>query len=140
MKLLVALFLLAVPVFSQPAILDDWHCGTGTASSSGSVTVITCPESHGLANGSYVSIWGATGSWLRLNTEQESTLRMTLDANGTTVYVNDTEYLENTAGSTWEIYPETTYSSCSGAKQEFVSLSAINDSRTLTLSARALSG
>ncbi|HUI78001.1 MAG TPA: Ig domain-containing protein [Bryobacteraceae bacterium] len=140
MKLLIAFVLAAVPSFPQPAILDDWNGATGTAVASTSPTIITINEPHGLASGSYVSIWGATGNWVRLNTQQESYLRMTLDANGTTVYLNDTEYLENTAGSTWQIFPEETYASCSGAKQEIVSLSTINDSRSLTLSGRGLTG
>lgn len=140
MKPLIVLVLTATPSFAQTAILDDWNGATGTAVASTSPTIITTNEPYGLANGSYVSISGATGNWVRLNTQQESILRMTLDANGTTVYLNATEFLENTPGSTWQIFPETTYASCSGSKQEIVSLGTINDNRSLTLSGRGLSG
>lgn len=134
-----------VPLFSQPAILDDWKAAsvTAVASPAGGPTVITTANPHGLVTGMYVAIHGATasgsnGQWVNLNTQQEVYLRMTLSSAGTLAYVSDTTRLEPTTNSTWEL---TTGGDCvSGITQnnEYVSISGFPSNRTATLNGRGL--
>lgn len=121
--------------FAQPAILDDWHGSTGTASAGpGAQTTITTPDAHGFSTGDHLQITGATGLWAPLNTQVLLNIRVPLSSNGTTVYLNDTSTMENTPGQTYQIYPETSYGSCtSGNAREIVTLNSILDNRSVSV-------
>jgi hypothetical protein len=137
---MLVLSLLSVAVgVAQPVPLENFSCSTGTvtASPSGGPTTIQCLDAAGspqdliFPTGSHVMIWGATGNWKPLNTQTFQVLKMVVSSTGTTMYLNDTGMMENTPGSTWQIYPETTNATCSSTEQ--VTLSSIVDGRTITV-------
>jgi hypothetical protein len=140
MKYSLTLLLFAVPLYAQQVPLENFTCATGTVTGQllGGPTTIQCQDANGnpqnlvFPAGSHIIIWGATGNWKPLNTQSFQIMRWGMSSTDTTMILNDTGMMENTPGSTWQIYPESGQASCSNGagSQEIVKLVSIVDGYT----------
>jgi hypothetical protein len=149
LRLLVLSLLSVAAGVAQPVPLENFSCSTGavTASPSGGPTTIQCLDAAGnpqnliFPTGSHVMLWGATGNWTPLNTQTMQLLKMVMSSTGTTVYLNDTGMMENTPGSTWQIWNQqgsVPYCGNGTYGSEQVTLGSITDGRSIVLSARGV--
>src|SRR6516165_11549915 len=137
MKLLPLCFVAPIVLLGQQQILEDFACATASAVAGASrgPTTLSCldgagnPQAHGFTNGMHVQIWGATGAWAPMNNQTLQYLHLATAAGGTTMYFNDTGTIENTAGSTWQLYPGSTAASCNTG--EVITLTSVVDSRKI---------
>jgi hypothetical protein len=147
MKRLLLLTALSSPLWAQ-AILDDWAGAsiTAVASASGGPTTITTAHPHGLITGMCISIFGATptganGQWVNMNNQQDVYFQSSMSTVSPIVYVNETNRLEPTGGSTWYIYSRGgTYPGVTTA-DEYITIASSNPfptARTIAIGTRGV--
>lgn len=146
MKKSLLFFALVIPALAQQVPLEDFKCATGTvtASPSGGPTTIQCldgsgnPQASGFPTTTHIMLWGATGNWKPLNTQTPQYLKMVVNATDTNMYLTDTNMMENTVGSHWQIFQETSDPVCASSTPpnyslEVVTLNSIVNSRQVTV-------